>query len=313
MGGKFAVLEYADTYSDFINNKPLLAAGNKTLLNWYAKTKLPYKSEDMNVFGTEGVRVTLPLTAADAEANARHKDDIYGRVLSSLAQTGVRAVKPVKGSKYRYDDIIPAMSGFYILPFTLPEYIRKCAKALNREQSGIEILILDGVKELTADLLCILSNEINRMTVFTDDSGYFNNISYRFLCDSGLNINVTDDRRDQSVLSADIILNASGSMDSLTNCYKTGAFFLDMVGYEKKVAEISSRREDINCADGLEFKIDGSYVDNTLLEAMCFANNEGFANYVYGDYGDADFYGTFDYIKTINPRITAFMRGGLPC
>ena len=259
---------------------------------------------DVNILGTSGVIVTLPITKD--EGDTKYADKIFRKVLRQLANDGVKSTA-IEGGNSSYDDIILSLSGFYILPFLLPQFLRQCKKRLNQQ---IELLIIDEMTDLTLDILCIVSNEVDRITILTEQTDLFENAAYKFYIDSGLNIFVTNSGENANM--GNVILSASFNPLENIDKFAGNSIYMDMVGSNNASAALEAKRRDIIVADGFELKIDDKYIDNILLETILYANNNQLKAYISGNYDNDEFYGVFDMVQSIQPRITAFRKRKKP-
>lgn len=310
MSGKFAVLHYAENEEEYILDKKLLNVKNERLKDKYVEKNLPLKLSPHTLGGVEGLNVVLPLVAGAAERNPALKHDVYARTLRLLRDEGVRAVRAVEGERYHYDAMLPAVSGFYVLPFLLPLFLKNVAKHKEIPLERLEVLILDGIKDLTLDILCVIAPEINYITIFTEDKAYFQNVADHLFQQTGLSIRITDSPADFTLESADVLLSASKEQEKGIRHIKKGAVYFDLVGKRKSTEQLAASRADVTAIDGLQLKHEGAYLDNKNLELALLADDERFWQYVFGRFSDTDFYGVLDRIEEMRLSVTTPLRFG---
>ena len=144
MTNKFAIIDF-----DYDGKKPAASKLPKKFYRWYIKRNLPYSIEEIQIEGADGYRVAL----AGGLPGEEFTGYIMSEILRDLREAGVRIIKPPAGYSYEFGKIIPAASGFYLLPFLLEKTLKKALKIAGKTIEQAEIAVLDKIPDLTADII----------------------------------------------------------------------------------------------------------------------------------------------------------------
>lgn len=310
MTRKFAFLRYSEKREDFIFDGLIRKLNNKKLDKIYIKKHFPLSVTEHSIMDTPGYIVRLPLTQEMANEDKDFKNLVVENALISLKENAVVALHADKNLEYTHDNEIISNSGFYVLPFMLKAILQKCAKKQGKEIGRLKVLLIDGNKDLVLDILCIISREINDISIFTEDMELYSGVAENLCYDSGVNVQITNSAVNFSVAEADVILDTSLGIDKLRTSFRKEAVYIDMLGNAKRTDIFAAQRDDMLVFNGCEIRSNNEYFDNAVLEMLCQTNVPSFAKYISETFGDSDFYEILDYVEKLDIKITVFMRNG---
>lgn len=312
MDNKFAILKFAEGIKTESNNeKKKFSLLIKFIFKRSENVKHEIKIVDTNIMDADGYIVTIPITkgqALDDEFDEYKK--VFDNLFDELHNRDVSIVTVPDWFKYKYDDIIPCCSGFYPLVFFIMEMSLKALKIKDIRHQKSEFLIIDGLSDLTEEVLYLLHENVNFLSVVTNETEYFNDIISKIYNENGLNIQMISEVNSY-VKSADVIINCSLSEDNYDYYYKKGSIFFDLAGNKKGMSALQRKRGDMLIADGISLKYKDKFIDNKTLEAILYCTLNEFRKYLNGRFNLDDFLKIRQLINEKEFSINSFTCNGI--
>ncbi len=248
---KFAKIDFIDNL-DEIPIKFNLYKKEK-ILNWYIKKFNPYIKEELNILGISGYKIKLPITRKVAYEDSSIFEELYKKTIKSLKSLDVCIVeKPYEFFIDIEEDIITTNKEILMVVFMF-EIILKVIKILNKDLKNLEIIILDGNRVLTEMLINSIYENINYLTVITEED--YGELIDSIFYDNGLNVGQM--KKSNSLIStADIVINLKEEDFKDYSLLKSGAVFIDLTKNIKSILNVCIKREDVLVIDSINVALE---------------------------------------------------------
>ncbi len=269
--------------------------------NIYIKRNIPIKISDLDLLGMKGHNISIPYIN-----DKEYIENATKLLYDTLTEMEVKSIKIPNTINWSYDRTIPACSGFYIWPFFLRDAIHKACKVFNKEVKKAEVLIIDGFPDLTLDIINILSEYINFLSVLSEESEYLEEKSENIIENCGLDLQVYSN--DSLVESADIIINAQMELHGLESRFKRKAIYFDLAGNKEQTVLLAEKRKDMLIADGFYVRDDYTYIDNVTLETLLTCKYPLLRKYLYSSIHEEELNEQADLIKNLKLPFISFTR-----
>jgi len=256
MPKKFAYINCVGSSDEIPVKFNLLKRGAEsfTELDWYVQKYNPYVMEEARLLGEDGYVVKLPLTKETARRNRALYREIASRTLRNLRDYGVdilnwpQDMEPVPG-------IADARAERAFAFFAVPA-LRKSLALAGKYIKFAEVLIIDGEKNLTMNLIERIYPHVNYLTVLTDAARVrkFEKTAAKILSDTGLILRVAaknGSNAKRAVKAADVAFDADAPED-FDFWFKRGGACFSL--NPARAASLAAHRPDMFVADGLRVK-----------------------------------------------------------
>ncbi len=265
---RFAMIEFVNELSEVPIKFNVLKKAPSFILDWYIKKFNPFTMEKIEMFEAEGFTVKLPITKPIAESDLDYFADIYNRTLNCLADYDVEIVLPPRNFKIVDSGFkVERAQAQTVFPFFIMQAINKSLKIFKKDIKTAELVIIDGNRNLTLNLLDNIYPHVNFLTVITnsEDISSYDRTAEEILDDTGLNLNVSG--YNKTVLTnADIIINTSEENEKFDHYYKRGAIYFELS--KSNCIDLLSKREDMLIIDDLRLKLGTEFL--SLEELDCW-------------------------------------------
>lgn len=275
---KFAYLKCAEKKEDIIFKPKILKFMPKYFKDKYIIKSNPIIINSIEYLGINGYNITLPIL----------KCEIEGQKAELVLKNTIAELDNMEVISFTSTDIktplecnLIFLDGKRILKFFIFEAIKKILKFINKDIKYTEFLIIDNEdSDSTYNILNLIYEEINYLTLYTTRSEYFNDFIDKIYSDTGLNVQ-TINKNNQVMKEADIIINLSKSNDiNFDYFYKRGAVFFDLSGNSERTLDLLRKRNDLNVIDDLIFNCDTKNIKNNILETVLYIKESVFKDFI---------------------------------
>lgn len=269
---KFIRFTSVDSIDNIVSPKlvNLLPSG---VVNYHISNKSDIEVSDINIYGTEGYAIKLPITS-DYINNLQQKsiDKILFRAINKIDTRGISII-----SKPNFLDLpknvgVHIANGEEICPLLIPKLLEELMSLINVELSDLDITIIDGNNRLTDFMIDLLYPDMNYLTIVSETPNRFDAKREFVFGDTGLNIviNSTDDR---TKYTSDIVINLSEENKKVFYNCKRSCLFIDLSKSKEISNEIIYKRKDIKLIDDFSIKLDDEAIEKELFEIVLYVNN----------------------------------------
>lgn len=196
-------------------------------------------------------------------------------LLEALEKEGVGIViPPAEGEWPR--GILPFADGRKLTALFAFSGAAEALRRQGKDPAACAWLICGGGPALWQVVLSSMGNEVNRLSVFTQQPEETKALAEKLYGERGLAVEVFSSPKNSLLHRADAILCCGMEQRAYEHILKKGAFWLDVAGNRPVLRRLRELRGDVSAADGFFFHTEKGQQAGPLAEAEAFLRREAF-------------------------------------
>lgn len=270
-------IAYVDCYSH-IKEAPIYMPFCKFLKPKTIKKKLlkkfPYTIETTEYLGEENYLVKLPIiTSINEMEDEEYIKKVIKEFNSKILRYNINVLVLCEELKCygEYFDIQVAKERFLGLLY-ISRLIKEVNEIISKQPKDIKYVILDGNNSLAAYIIDNIGQNINSLTLVTEDPQKYEEITHRVYNDSGLAIQVIKNNIVQEI-QGDIIINCCREYNKHFYCWQKKAILVDFISNKEIIKDILAKRKDIKIIYDINVSIENKLISDDIVLAIMLNNN----------------------------------------
>ncbi len=246
---------------------------NDKILNWYIRKFTPYLKEEVNILGISGYKIKIPIQKKFAYENYDLLFELYKKTINSINQLNVEIVDvPYDFKNILHSEITTTNRQTLFISFML-QIILKVIKIINVDLKKLQIVILDGDKQLTKLVIKEIYENINYLTIITKND--YTELLQEIFYDNGLNI-VQVESSNSIMATADIVINLDDEDFKNYHILKRGSAFIDLSNNVKSILNVCIKREDVLVIDNFNVNFENKVYSLEELELAYYVKSSNY-------------------------------------
>lgn len=245
MSKKYAYVDCFEEMKELPLKNPLIRYLGEKAIKKYIVAKFPNSIEEVTYADSPGYYIRIPLI----------------KPLQIEDETYIREVIHVFNEHIEYEDIqvlilnqalVPYKQEFMVTTanntslglFYIQKVLNKAQVMSNKKEKDIRYILIDGPSTDSEYVLDHLCENVNALTLVTDQPKRYEEKLEEIYQEWGLAIQIRNKSLHQK-LEGEIIINCSRQYNKLFYCYDHGALLIDFLSSEDALYKTKSRRQDL--------------------------------------------------------------------
>lgn len=257
MSKKYAYVDCFEEMKDVPLKNPLIKyLGDKTLKK-YLLNKFPNTIEDVTYAGVPGNYIRIPLIKTLINEDQEYIKEVIHAFNDLLENEDVNVlILDESLMPYRQEFRAIVSNSTSLGLFFIKSILDETKIMLRKKEKDIRYILVDGPSTDSEYVLDHISEEVNTLTLVTDQPKRYEEKLQQIYEDSGLAVQVKNKSLRQK-LEGEIIINCSRSYEKLFYCYDENALLIDFLSQEDILYKTKIKRKDLKIIN----RFDVSYLE----------------------------------------------------
>ncbi len=278
---KFAKIDFINSFDEIPIHFNLYK--KEKILKWYINKFNPYIKEEKILLNQKGYNIKLPILIDDAYQDKEILFDIFNRTMYSIKQLDVEIISKPYDFIYKTNEIIKETNKKSLMSIFMIQIIEKAIEILNKELKDVNIVIIDGNKLLTTNIIKSIYTNVNYLSVMSEND--FEDLIQYVFEDNGLNI-ATFKNNNSIISNGDIIINLNDNDFEYYHSLKSGCVFIDLTNNIKSILNICIKREDVLVIDNINIGIEKEVLSLDEFELFYYTKSNLYRSFLRGNHSE---------------------------
>lgn len=283
MQKKYAYIDCFDEIKEIpIKNPFIKYLGDKTLKKHIIK-KFPNTIEDILYANSAGYYIKLPVVKPMVHEDEDYIKNVIETFNRQLFQYDIDVLILDNALKKFHSQFeAPVSVGGILGMYYIEDVLKEVKKKVRKTEKDLKYIVIDGPTTDCEYVLDHAAQDMNSLTLVTDNPNRYDEKLEQIYDESGLAIQVKNKDFRQE-LEGDIIIQCNSKQEKLFYCFQSKSVLIDFLSPEDSLNQIKIKRPDIEIVDKFDIIYSGEKWNADLLLGIIINSDRFMKNmYLYG-------------------------------